>query len=131
MSVLETAVIHSRGSRVSECPNQREIRLLAKRSTGQAYSASRPLFTHRTPRPDFVKDFNPTLNVQNLDPHTTSATFVHDLCELEAAHSRHPDIDEHQADLGTRLKQRQSVMPVVSVKHREAEILEHVDRCGA
>ena len=59
------------------------------------------------------------------------ATFVHDLCELEAAHSRHPDIDEHQADLGTRLKQRQSVMPVVSVKHREAEILEHVDRGGA
>ena len=65
------------------------------------------------------------------DDFDIGATFVRDLCEFEAAHSRHPDIDEHQADLGTRLKQRQSVMPVVSVKHREAEILEHVDRCGA
>ena len=42
------------------------------------------------------------------------ATFVHDLCELEAAHSRHPDIDEAQAVFG-RTKQRRSVTPVAGI----------------
>src|SRR5215207_6990812 len=55
----------------------------------------------------------------------------HRLGELRAAHAGHAHINEQKADLRAGLKQGQSMVPVVGVEDRKAELLEDLNRRGA